>query len=582
MRVKFLYPPRIYGVRELCTPPIHPHIVPLGLPMLVSYLRQKGHKAYQDDLDIRNFHHWRTGSKMSLGLSPFLSKDRIKNALKGKDDELSNTAERCLRMTRIKGYDAVGFSLIDQFNLPELGTALLMAKMLKEREDVFVMLGGTATSSIIHSDLLEDGLFIDAILAGSHIHTCNLLGLLEEQDVSRETLRRRGLNSQRISFDSIRLFGTGSKSRPLGFSELRSKKDRCQIVNPRMEEQSITDLLPLPDFRGLPLELYRFVPEDITSKRPHKMLILSYKYLVGCPFKCAFCSSSGQSLFAHKEPSAIADELEHISRRYRTRFFFFLNSACNPSKGFTSELCDELIRRDLNLQWSDCADFRTMDAGLLHKLKQSGAKRLIFGLESGSERVQQYVNKNLDIGKAEKLLKMSHELGIWNEVEVIAGFPHEGWDDMRATERFLRKNRKTIDYFYLNMFYLPKSSLMAYQPSRFSVTNIHEDIHGEGLAFDEIGRDSWDKSLQRKKKAFDHLFSLREELYNTPYHGSEGTFLKLFYLYSIYEDKEKVSEHMKQCSYVYEFENKRGPMPAEGSYNTLFFKESREQEARQR
>lgn len=579
MRVKFLYPPRIYGVRELCTPPIHPHIVPLGLPMLVSYLRQRGVKADQDDLDIRNFHYWHKNSRKFLDLSPLLNKDRIKSALKGKDDELSSIAERCLRMTRIRGYDAVGFSLIDQFNLPELGTALLMAKMLKEKHGTFVMLGGAAISSIIHSDLLEECSFIDASLTGSHSNACNLLSILDEQEPSQEMLRRRGLDSQRVSLDSVRQFRTASKPGLLRFANPMSKKGRCLAVNPDTKQHSITDILPLPDFRGLPLDLYRFVPEDLASKRAHKMLILSYRYTVGCPFNCAFCSSPGRGQLAHKEPSMIADELEYLSKKHNTRFFFFLNSACNPSKGFTNQVCDEFIRRDLNLQWSDCADFRMMTADLPHKLRLAGAVRLIFGLESGSERIQRYVNKNLNLRKVEKLLRISHKCGIWNEVEVITGFPHETWDDVLATERFLCKNHKILNHFYLNMFYLAKTSLMHSQPSTFRIMNLRKDPHGEGLAFDEIGRDSWEQSLQRKKKSFDYLFSLRNRLYNTGYYGFEGPFLKLFYLYFRYGDKEKVANHMEKCSYTYSIEKLGEPGSAEESYNTLYFKKSHKQKS---
>lgn len=574
MRVKFLYPPRLYVMKERGIPPIHPHIVPLGLPVLISFLRENGIKAHQDDIDIRNFHRLRTESPNFIDLSPFLDKQRLARALDDNDNQLYNLAERCLKMTRTRGYDAIGFSLTDQRSLSELGSALLMAKILKEKHDCLVMLGGVGVSPMIHSDLLAKCPFLDVVLEGLHFNTYNLFNLLEEEGEIEESVNAKGLASQRISFDAVRHYRERKQGGFFSHSSFLSGNRKRVSAIQMMKPQTLEEHLPLPVFDGLPLDLYRFIPEDLTSEQRSKMLILPYKFVLGCQFKCAFCSSSGQSSFLHKDPCVVADELEHLSRKYRTKSFFFLNSSCNPTRKFAHGLCDELIGRDLALQWSDCATFKAMDEGLLHKLRQAGAVRLIFGLESGSARMQKFLLKNLELARIEKLLRVSDECGIWTELEVIAGFPHEKWEDVLATEQFLRKNRGHVDYFYLNMFYLPESSLMFSQPSRFGITNLREDPFSEGWAFDEVGRDSWEQSLERRKQSFDYLFAFREKLFATGYYGSEGPFLKLFYLYSMYGEKDKVAHHLKQDPHVYALERLRGPSPADDSYNSLYYKNS--------
>jgi radical SAM superfamily enzyme YgiQ (UPF0313 family) len=53
-----------------------------------------------------------------------------------------------------------------------------------------------------------------------------------------------------------------------------------------------------------------------------------------------------------------------------------------------------------------------MDIKLLETLRDAGAARIVWGLETGSPRMLTYIQKNIKLSHVEACLKKSYELGI--------------------------------------------------------------------------------------------------------------------------------------------------------------------------
>jgi radical SAM superfamily enzyme YgiQ (UPF0313 family) len=112
----------------------------------------------------------------------------------------------------------------------------------------------------------------------------------------------------------------------------------------------------------------------------------------------------------------------------------------------------ELQRVDI--KWEDSATFQYMNKALIKKMREAGAVRLIFGLESCSKRILRYIGKNISLSQVEKNLKSLWEAGIQVEVNLICGFPYERISDIKKTIEFLRRNKKYIKVAYVKKFFL--------------------------------------------------------------------------------------------------------------------------------
>ncbi len=313
-----------------------------------------------------------------------------------------------------------------------------------------------------------------------------------------------------------------------------------------------------PDFSGLPLDRYLWASTNLRKiglklpKPAKKILILPFRFIIECPFRCAFCEQSGREkrvLFL--KPKEAVDWLERLVEKYNTQYFFFLHCTVNLSHSYINQFCDEVIRRNLKIYWSDCANFRNVDKEMLFKLRQAGAVRLIWGLETGSARLLRYIDKRITVEKAEEMFRASHQAGIWNGFEIIAGLPHEKEEDIQATIDFVKRCREYIDNIWFNPYFLDGNSLIYRYPQRYRIENVRKinryashateslmDHFNFPYAFDEIDGLKWpdkmeqiDYSLKRLMQNMSGGFEINESV------------SMLFYLYTIFDgNKTQVRE----------------------------------------
>lgn len=501
------------------------HFPPLALGVIASYLENKGIKLELDDLHIKVHYDnlYSNNGSENIDDEPFFDKERTISFIKGEKDKcLENIIERIIKKTNLDGYDLVLLSSPSPIDISPLSSTLLISKYIKEKTQAKVIVGGDGCSELWRLGL-EKGL-IDFVIQGPG--EIPLLKLI--MDLTND-----------LSFQNI--------------------PGLCYVNNSNVIIDTCSQyVLPvLPDFDGLPIEKYHWFPDDflcqINPKNDSKegILILPFRFVIGCPFHCTFCCESGkakQILFI--TPNEAVDYIEVLSKKYKTKYFFFLHSTLNFTRDYINNFCDEVIRRELEIYWTDCANFKYLDRNILFKMKQAGAIRLIWGLETGSPRLLQYINKGMAAEWAAEMLQISHEVGIWNGLEIICGLPHEKEEDIRYTIDFLNRNNPYLDTVYFNPFYLDGSSLLFKHTERYGVENVRRvqryathrtddplDNYVFEFAFDEINGLKWEDKIKQVAYSCDKVI-----------HSTKGGFWTnemeaiLFYLYSNLKDKSQIKE----------------------------------------
>jgi hypothetical protein len=502
MKVKLVFPPRV--------PDMHwpAQIPPLGLVKLYSHLRERGVDIAIDDLDVRVFHEkpvQEPGDKNVL--NPFLDVDRVMAFVKGgEDEELRRLGEWILGKTRSMGFDVFGFSILNESNFSALGTSLVMAALLKEDSDCTTVFGGMWR---FIPQMLHTGV-VDYVIKGNGEEPLFLLckslskGNADENSIPGLNYLKDG----RLQANRIWIYGPGN--------------------------------LQKPDFSGLELDMYRFKPVGRGGGKG--VLILPYDFSYGCVFNCAFCPHSNDNLFLIKQPGQVADELAELTEAYDTRFIFFMDTNINPGLKYTDRLLAEFEAEGLEIMWSACACIQYASARALSRMRENGAVRLIFGLETGSQKMIDFIGRRISVGQAEKTLEKSHELGIWTEIELIAGMPYEDDEDVSATIRFIKRNKRNIDFAYLHQYQLKDGSRFLSEPEKLGLTNIQDAtpqelyLTSEGLfprRFDETEGLKWDEKREQIVRSFNRVHQvLQEESVN----ASGSDIHSLFYAYSFFDN----------------------------------------------
>lgn len=545
MKIKLLYPPKFYDNSFYGSYAGNLARVPLiSLPVLTSFLRQRGFEVEQDDLDVIVHEDNKKGTdELKVDMSLFNDRARIIDFLRsGSAEELEAQGRRILAKTDYHDYDIIGFSIISEWNFSGIASTLVLAKLIQEETEALIAVGGSDVGGVLDWLDLEDAMrFIDFLcLPPRHFEFLDiLLALQKDKDLIQGNVHvpRRDYTTTYAQNLPPVIFGKRTKH----------LEDQVRFLSHQLVNHDASARFPSPDFSGLPIELYRVSFDDLDRELGvnHPVLILPYYFMLGCPFNCIFCRSSAEEdNCCIKDVTHIVDDLEILIKEYGTNFFMFLNPEVNPTRKFTRAFLKEMENRDVRILWSDCATFANLDYASLEQLYNAGARRLIFGAETASSRLLKYVEKPTTIKHMEKILKRSHELGIWNEIEIICGLPHETDEDIRHTCDFLSRNAEYIDWVHLHKFKLLYSKLLLY-PERYDITNIRQKPNPRypGKAFDEVGGLKWDDKDRQIEESFEITHSVAKKIHQRGYIHTDESFVRLFTLFSLINDKSKIREY---------------------------------------
>jgi anaerobic magnesium-protoporphyrin IX monomethyl ester cyclase len=117
-----------------------------------------------------------------------------------------------------------------------------------------------------------------------------------------------------------------------------------------------------------------------------------------------------------------------------------------------------MVKNKLDLEWVCDTRVNLVSRELLAKMKAAGCKAIWFGVESGSPRILQRINRNITLEQTETAFKLCREQGIQIACSFMLGFPDETRSDMEATLKFAKKLNP--DWCTFNIFIAyPDSSL---------------------------------------------------------------------------------------------------------------------------
>ncbi len=196
-----------------------------------------------------------------------------------------------------------------------------------------------------------------------------------------------------------------------------------------------------------------------------KDIIYPLRTAFSCPYKrCAFCTH-------HQNINYDSINLNFVKESIINNK---MKKICFIDDDFPiihlEKLADMLI--PLKVQW--WCQLRPVKElfPLLPKLKQSGLRSVAWGVESGSQRILDLIQKGTNVEDIESILKKSKELGIKNQLYIMFGFPRETESEFMKTIEFLKKNKKSIDLVSPSTFGLQKGSKIFNEPGKYGIKDI--------------------------------------------------------------------------------------------------------------
>ena len=209
----------------------------------------------------------------------------------------------------------------------------------------------------------------------------------------------------------------------------------------RNEDRPFIDLntLPLPARHLFPMHKYNARLEG--EYRTQSTSIITSR---GCPNECIFCVNKvyWKRILRKRSPASVIDEIENIIETYNIRGFDFWDDTFTVDKNHATNICKEILRRNLDIVWYARVRTDTINEELLELMRKAGCIAISFGIESGSPRILQILKKNIDIKKAIKYTEICSKLGFYTKVFFMFNHPYETIEDVMLTIKLINRLRK--------------------------------------------------------------------------------------------------------------------------------------------
>jgi radical SAM superfamily enzyme YgiQ (UPF0313 family) len=147
----------------------------------------------------------------------------------------------------------------------------------------------------------------------------------------------------------------------------------------------------------------------------------------GCVFDCIFCSYpliEGRKVRA-RSPAAVVDEIAAMRAERGVRHVFFVDNIFNLPIDHAKEICADLVRRNLDIEWSAYLNPKFIDEELARLMAASGCKGIEFGIDSGSPTMIAALHKMFDPDDLRRVAAICHAAGLKFCQSLIFGGPGE-------------------------------------------------------------------------------------------------------------------------------------------------------------
>lgn len=235
------------------------------------------------------------------------------------------------------------------------------------------------------------------------------------------------------------------------FSEVKGMSFRCENG---LKKNPPRPIVPVEKFERVNYDLINV--EDYFEKKGGRQF--DYISSVGCYFRCSFCADPFvfQRKFSALSASRMGDDLEFYKKKYNFTDLNFQDETFFTYANRIEAFAQELIQRNLNISWA--ATMRAdqgerLESHVWKLIKESGLRRLLIGVESGSQEMMDWMKKDVKLTQVFYCADKCQEFGISVIFPFIVGFPNESDESVDATVTVVKQLRSKSENFDTPIFY---------------------------------------------------------------------------------------------------------------------------------
>lgn len=229
------------------------------------------------------------------------------------------------------------------------------------------------------------------------------------------------------------------------------------------------DALPFPARHLIPLSKLRNLSNihgDTYKNDGASTTLISSR---GCPYRCAYCCKALPQMryIRYRSAKNVVDELEEITSKFDIWHFRFVDDIFTVNRKRVHDLCALINQRQIEIYWLCITRTNTVTTDLLQTMYEAGCREIHFGIESGSQRLLELMNKQTTVETNLKAIEKAKKVGLKVKVFLMYDFPTETEEDIELTKKFVVKAQP--DKWTLSKFTLLPGSDVYEHPQKYGI-----------------------------------------------------------------------------------------------------------------
>jgi len=166
----------------------------------------------------------------------------------------------------------------------------------------------------------------------------------------------------------------------------------------------------------------------------------------GCPHTCRFCYPAEEILFGkirRRSENNVIEEIKELYKKYNFKGLFIHDDTFTFNLRWIENFCDEVMKLDFKFKFLCQGTVKNIIGPyykeVLQKMKQVGLEGMIIGFESGSQRILDFLRKEVTVEENIEVARILKELGIKIWANYMLGIPTEEKEDIDKTIEMIKK-----------------------------------------------------------------------------------------------------------------------------------------------
>ncbi len=228
--------------------------------------------------------------------------------------------------------------------------------------------------------------------------------------------------------------------------------DGLKTTKPRELVEDL-DTLPFPARHLFPME--RYIQNPVPYLRMFDREVVSSNIVSsrGCPYRCAYCF---HGLWGHRFRARSADnvvaEIKHLHETYSVNGIFFMDDTFVLNRKRTLAICDRLIEEDMGITWVASGRVNLVDHELLERMRAAGCRVILYGIESGSQKILDEMCKGVTVEQARQAVLATWQAEILPIGYLMIGMFGETRQTVAETVRFCNETGLVSGFSYATPF----------------------------------------------------------------------------------------------------------------------------------